>query len=104
MTISLPVCLSLILRGERCPVFHGARSAGNGNNSITGGKGADTLTGGSGVDTFKFVAGDAASYVFTASGADNSIGAGDTSTFAADGPDVITNFTQGEPTRYRSQV
>lgn len=69
---------------------------GDGTNSITGGKGVDTLTGGSGIDTFNFVAGDAASYVFTAaSGGDNSIGAGDTFTFAADGPDVITNFTQG---------
>jgi diguanylate cyclase len=31
LVIYIPVCLSLILRGERCPVFHGARS-----DSLTG--------------------------------------------------------------------
>ncbi|OPK06916.1 hypothetical protein BZ164_00785, partial [Pseudomonas veronii] len=27
LVINIPVCLSLIVRGKRCPVFHGARSA-----------------------------------------------------------------------------
>src|SRR3989344_3607596 len=26
LVINIPVCLSLIVRGKRCPVFHGARS------------------------------------------------------------------------------
>ncbi|TVT80966.1 hypothetical protein FPT12_21045 [Pseudomonas sp. H3(2019)] len=27
LVINITVCLSLIVRGKRCPVFHGARSA-----------------------------------------------------------------------------